>query len=125
MFWFNMSPRTRRFARGGFHPGMMFPVLLFLFFGGWSIIAVMGGLLGFGLLTAGTVFGIFAGFIGSIFSHVFSSSSIAVGVVIGLVWYFYRKKRNAETEADREEKTFGKTEPEAEGIIETTHYMFH
>ena len=73
MFWFNMSPRTRRFARGGFHPGMMFPVLLFLFFGGWSIIAVMGGLLGFGLLTAGTVFGIFAGFIGSIFSHVWSA----------------------------------------------------
>lgn len=125
MFWFNMGPRTHRSARGGFRPGVIFPVLLFLFFGGWSIIAVMGGLLGVGLLTAGTVFGIFAGFIGSIFSHVFSSSSIAVGVVIGLIWYFYRKKRNAETEEDREEKTFGKTEPEAEEIIETTHYMFH
>ncbi len=125
MFWFNMGPRTRRFARGGFRPGVVFPVLLALFFGGWSILAVMGGLLGFGFLAAGTVFGIFARVIGSIFRHVFSSPSIAVGVAIGLAWYFYNKKRNAETEEDREEKTSAKTEPEAEEIIETTHYMFH
>ena len=41
MFWFNMGPRARRAARRGFHPGMMIPLFLFLFFGGWSIIAVM------------------------------------------------------------------------------------
>ena len=118
MFWFNMGPRARRAARRGFHPGMMIPLFLFLFFGGWSIIAVMGVLLSAGFITAG------ACFIGGIFSHVFSSASIAVGVAIGLAWYFYNKKRNA-AEEEKEEEAFSKTEPETEEIIETTHYMFH
>jgi hypothetical protein len=124
MFWFNMGPRARRAARRGFHPGMMIPLFLFLFFGGWSIIAVMGVLLSAGFITAGAFFSVFASFIGGIFSHVFSSASIAVGVAIGLAWYFYNKKRNA-AEEEKEEEAFSKAEPETEEIIETTHYMFH
>ena len=125
MYRYNyMGPRGRRTGHGGFFPGMLLG-LAGLMFGGWVILAVLAAVLGFFAMIAGPVIGIFASSISWLFNTIFSGSGVAVGVVIGLIWYFYNKKRNAETEEDREEKTFGKTEPEAEEIIETTHYMFH
>ena len=123
MFRFEMGPRARRNMRKGFHPGLMILLLPFLLFGGWIVIAVMGALFGAGIMTAGAVIGAFARVIGRIFSHAVTSSSVAVGTIIGLVWYFTSKKRNAAVEEEEEE--FTKAEPAAEEIIETTHYMFH
>lgn len=57
------------------------------------------------------------------FSPVRTSASVAIGIAIGLIWYFSRKQKTEKTE---EEKPAGDSDPtQEEEIIETTHYRFH
>ena len=123
MFRFEMGPRARRNMRKGFHPAMLIPLLPFLFLGGWCLLVAAAALFGAGIMTVGAVFGVFGRLIGRLFSHAVTSSSVAVGTVIGLIWYFTNKKRNSAAQEEKEEIT--EAEPATEEIIETTHYMFH
>lgn len=81
----------------GFFPlGGLF-LLPALLFGGWIAIAVVGG----ALSLIGTIIGgIFSG-LASLASGVFSGSGVVVGIVIGLVaFYYFHNWKAAETEVD-------------------------
>ena len=62
-----------------------------------------------------------------------SLSGFGVGIVFGLIWYFYRRWKNRQPETASEEEPKEETEekdppaqePAQEEIIETQHYMFH
>ena len=57
------------------------------------------------------------------FSPARTSASVAIGIAIGLIWYFSRKQKTEKTE---EEKPAGDSDSaQEEEIIETTHYRFH
>ena len=66
-------------------------ILLALMFGGWIVVAVLGGILG---LAGSIIGGVFAG-LSSLASGAFSGSGLVIGIVIGLALYFGLKKRNA------------------------------
>ncbi len=78
----------------GFFPlGGLF-ILPALMFGGWVVVAVLGGILG---LVGSIIGGVFEG-MASLASGVFSGSGLVIGVVIGLALYFWLKKRNTSKE---------------------------
>ena len=75
----------------GFFPlGGLF-ILPALMFGGWIVVAVLGGVLG---LVGNIIGGVFEG-LGSLTSGAFTGSGLVIGIVIGLALYFWLKKRNA------------------------------
>ena len=113
MFRFEMGPRARRNMRKGFHPAMLIPLLPFLFLGGWCLLVAAAARFGAGIMTVGAVFGVFGRLIGRLFSHAVTSSSVAVGTVIGLIWYFSRKNRNTSSRNDDDDE---------EEYFETRHY---
>ena len=122
----NMGPRGRRFRNREFRPGIMIG-LLSLFFGGWIVIAVLGGLLGAGVLTIGALLSavrhFFIHVVGGAFTHGYSLGGILLGVLIGLAIYSNRKK-----EARREEEESFRADDEKEeddDSIVAAHYMFH
>ena len=120
MIWTNMGPRGRRFRNREFRPGIMIG-LLSLFFGGWIVIAVLGGILGAGVMTVGAVIHILASFFRGVFSHVFSSGGLFLGVILGLCLYYSRRK-NARVE---EEEETAADEADADADIVVNHFMFH
>ena len=82
-------------------------ILPALMFGGWIVMAVLGSILG---LVGAIIGGVFEG----LASSTFSVSSVAVGIVIGLVaYYIIRNKKNA-----REEETGSVDGVKVEQIIE-------
>ena len=124
MFWFNMGPRGRKFGHRGFRPEI-FAGIIALMFGGWIILAVLGGLLGASIMILGPVFSSLAHFVSDIFSGIFSAESVAVGVVIGLIWAFRNRKRKADGASESAaDDTASDEETEAE-IIETQSYRFN
>ena len=120
MIWTNMGPRGRRFRNREFRPGIMIG-LLSLFFGGWIVIAVLGGILGAGVMTVSAVIHILASFFRGVFSHVFSSGGLFLGVILGLCLYYSRRK-NARME---EEEETAADEADADTDIVVNHFMFH
>ena len=123
MFWFNMGPRGRMFGHRGFRPGI-FLGFIGLLFGGWIILAVLGGLLGAGIMILGSVFSVLARIISRIAPVLFSSKGFFIGLAIGLVWALKNRKRNQASakEEETEEETEEHTE---EPVIETQHYRFY
>jgi len=87
-------PMYRR-PMGIFPLGGLF-ILPALMFGGWIVVATLGGILG---LVGSIIGGVFEG-LGSLTSGVFSGGGLVIGVVIGLVFYFWLKKRNAAKEEE-------------------------
>jgi len=80
----------------GFFPlGGLF-ILPALMFGGWIVVAVLGGILG---LVGSIIGGVFEG-LGSLASGAFSGSGLVIGIVIGLALYFWLKKRNTAKEEE-------------------------
>ena len=124
MFWLNMGPRGRKFGHRGFRPDLIVG-LIALLFGGWIVIAVLGGLLGAGIMILGSVFSALAHFASRVFSGIFSSESIAVGLAIGLI-FAYRNRRRTTEEADGEENCekseAGSADPENAEITEPQIY---
>ena len=134
MFWWmmnGMGPRGpmhghRGFDRGfgprirrpmGFRPGIG-PWILFLLpalmFGGWIILAVIGGLIGAVIMILSSVFGGLASAAEAVFSGLTSTGGIAVGAVIGFWLYRILKRKNAEKAAAAEtvEEETAETAPE-------------
>lgn len=116
MIWWmmnGMGPRGphghRGFDRGfgprytrrpmGFHFGTGLGVLFLLpalLFGGWVILAVIGGLIGAVFMVLGSVFGGLATVAEAVFSGLSSTGGIALGAVIGFLLYRLLKRKNAE-----------------------------
>lgn len=128
----NRGFRARRFRNRGFRPGVMIGLGLFFLFGGWIVIAVLGGLLGAGIMTAGAIVShavhLFTRLINGVFSNVFASGSVFLGVLLGLGLYYNRRKNARSEEAEEEtESSFEEnaSREEDDAAIVTTHYMFH
>ena len=119
-----MGPRGRRIGHGGSVFGILAGVFG-LMFGGWIILAVLGGLLGAGVMVLGSVFALLGKILSWIVAPLFTTESFAVGVAIGLIWTAVRRMNEARPAEDRETaaapETAESTEPE---IIETRHYSF-
>ncbi len=114
MYRYNyMGPRGRRTGHGGFLPGFLLG-LVGLMFGGWVVLAVFGVILGVLAMFVGPMIGIFASGISWIFNSIFSGSGFALGIVIGLVWYFTNKKKNSSSRNDEYD--------DEEEYTETRHY---
>ena len=113
MYRYNyMGPRGRRTGHGGFLPGFLLG-LVGLMFGGWVVLAVFGAILGVLAMFVGPMIGIFASGISWLFNSIFSGSGFALGIVIGLVWYFTNKKKNNSSRNDDDDE---------EEYFETRHY---
>ena len=87
----NLLFGDRRHRGSGSFLGGLF-ILPALMFGGWMAIAVIGGVLG---LVGSIIGGIFSG-LTSLASGVFSGNGVVVGIVIGLVLYYFIRRRKAE-----------------------------
>ena len=80
----------------GFFPlGGLF-ILPALIFGGWIMVAVLGGVLG---LVGSIIGGVFEG-LGSLASGAFTGGGLVIGIAIGIALYFWLKKRNAAKEEE-------------------------
>lgn len=107
-----MHRPMRRFRRRGFFPMGVFFILPALMFGGWVVLAVLGGLLSL----AGTIIGGVLGGLSALAEGVFSLSGIGIGIVIGLIAYFcFRNKRKEE--AARQDNTGTVDGVEVEQVI--------
>ena len=74
-----------------------------LLFGGWVILAVIGGLIGAVFMILGSVFGGLATAAEAVFSGLSSTGGIALGAVIGFLLYRRLKRKNAEKASEAEE----------------------
>ena len=93
----NMICGDRR--RNGSFLGSLF-LLPALMFGGWIAIAVVGGVLS---LIGSVIGGIFSG-LTSLASGAFSGSGLVIGIIIGLVAFYYFRNRNTRTAGETEEE---------------------
>ena len=98
----NMGPRGRNFGHRGFRP-VFIPGIIGLFFFGWVAIAAVFGVLGTLIMALGSVLSGLAHFAPHLIRALASSHGFALGVAIGLVWYFRTHRKNrAATEENRE-----------------------
>ena len=122
MFWMmmnGMGPRGPMHGHRGFGParrpmgfhrgfGMgglfLLPALLF---GGWVILAVIGGLIGAVIMILSSVIGGLASVADSMFSGISSVSGIAIGFLIGFALYTRIRKMNAAKAAAEKETVEG------------------
>ena len=124
MFRMDMGPRGRKFGHRGFRPDI-FVGMIGLMFGGWIVIAMLGGLLGAGIMVLGSVFSVLSRIVSRIVPAVFSSKGFAVGLVIGLIWALRNRKRNAISAEEAETIDTGTKEETEEAIVETKNYRFY
>ena len=115
------GPRPMRMRRSmGIGPlGVLF-LLPALLFGGWVILAVIGGLIGAGCMILGSVVEGLASVAGDIFSGTFSVGSVVVGFIIGLALFFRFRNRNA---ARKEATGSVDGEEVEEEIVEPVRYQ--
>ena len=105
--------RVHRRPMMGFFPlGGLF-ILPALMFGGWIVVAVLGGLLS---LAGAVIGGVFEG-LSSLTSGAFSVSGLVIGIMIGLVTFYCFRNRKKE-EAARQENIGTVDGVEVEQIIE-------
>ena len=74
-------------------------ILPALMFGGWIVVAVLGGILG---LVGSIIGGVFEG-MGSLTSGAFTGGGLVIGVAIGLaLYYFIRRGKNGAADENSE-----------------------
>lgn len=78
--------------RNGSFPGGLL-LMSALMFGGWIAIAVVGGVLS---LVGSVIGGVFSG-LTSLAAGVFSGKGIVIGIVIGVVLYYYLRRQKSES----------------------------
>lgn len=95
----NMGPRGRNFGHRGFRP-VFIPGIIGLFFFGWIFVAALCGAAGGAIMILASVISGLAHIAPRLIRALASSHGFALGVAIGLVWYFrtHRKNRAAAEE---------------------------
>ena len=93
MYRANMGPRGRMNGHRGFRSDI-FLGIMGLFFFGWIILAVIGGIAGAGIMVLSSVISWLARIVPVTVRSLLSSEGFALGVVLGLVWYFCAHRRN-------------------------------
>ena len=105
MYRANMGPRGRMNGHRGFRSDI-FLGIMGLFFFGWIILAAVGGMVGAGIMILSSVISWLASVVPAAVRGLLSSEGFAIGVVLGLVWYFRTHRRNTketpQAEASRE-----------------------
>ena len=114
-----LRPMRMRRSMGIGPLGVLF-LLPALLFGGWVILAVIGGLIGAGCMILGSVVEGLASVAGDIFSGTFSVGSVVVGFIIGLALFFRFRNRNA---ARKEATGSVDGEEVEEEIVEPVRYQ--
>lgn len=94
----------------------MFGMIVGILFGLYVIAAVINVV----EVIIGAVFSGVGTLLGGLFSGVLSSEGLAVGIVIGMIWYFSMKKRN--TARNESASTVDGEEVETQVVEETVHY---
>lgn len=103
----NMGPRGRNTGHRGFRP-VLIPGIIGLFFFGWIFVAALCGVAGGAIMILASVISGLASVISEasyfaplLIRALVSSHGFAIGVAIGLVWYFrtHRKNRTAAKES--------------------------
>ncbi len=100
----NMGPRGRNFGHRGFRP-VFIPGIIGLFFFGWVVIAAVFGVLGALIMTLGSVLSGLAHFAPRLIRALVSSRGFAIGVALGLVWYFRTHRKNRAAAEESREST--------------------
>lgn len=98
----NMGPRGRNYGHRGFRPGIFLGIVGLLFFG--VIFAeTLCGVAGAAVMILSSVISGLARFAPRLIRALVSSRGFALGVALGLVWYFRTHRRNrAAAEESRE-----------------------
>ena len=105
----NMGPRGRNFGHRGFRP-VFIPGIIGLFFFGWIFVAALCGMAGGAIMILASVISGLASFISNLAEFapfliraLVSSRGFAIGIALGLVWYFRTHRKNrAAAEENRE-----------------------
>ena len=98
----NMDPRGRlhghRGSIGGFLAG-----LLVLMMSGWIILAAAAALILSVVFVIIPVFGVLVDIAPAVLGSLLGMKSLAIGMVIGLLWYYKSRKNRESASADEEE----------------------
>ena len=125
MYRANMGPRGRMNGHRGFRSDIFLGIMGLIFFG-WIIIAAIGGMIGACIMVLGSVFAWLASVMPGAIRSLLSSQGFAVGVVLGLLWYFRTHRRNAkettQTEAPSESAGTVDETPVQTEIVEAPAY---
>ena len=97
--------------------------MLCLICGLWAAAAVLAAVIGIGVMFFGALLPLLGRIAVRIFPAIVTSKGFALGVAIGLVWYFRNRRRNAAPA--REKETAAAPEKEEEAVIETKNYRFY
>ena len=100
----NMDPRGRNTGHRGFRPGIFLGIVGLLFFG-WIFIAALCGVAGAAVMILASVISGLARFLPRLIRALVSSRGFALGVAMGLVWYFRTHRRNRAAAAESREST--------------------
>lgn len=104
MIWMNnMGPRGRLHGHRGSIGGFLFG-LLALMLGGWIILAAVAALIISVLFVVIPVFGLMVDIAPVVLGNLLSMKSLAIGMVIGLLWYYRGRKNRESASADEEEE---------------------
>ena len=99
----NMDPRGRlhghRGSIGGFLAG-----LLVLMMTGWIILAAAAALILSVVFVITPVFGLLVDIAPAVLGSLFGMKSLAIGMVLGLLWYYRSRKNRESASADEEEE---------------------
>ena len=100
----NMDPRGRNTGHRGFRPGIFLGIVGLLFFG--VIFAeALCGVAGAAVMILASVISGLARFLPRLIRALVSSRGFALGVAMGLVWYFQTHRRNRAAAAESREST--------------------
>jgi len=105
----NMGPRGRNNGHRGLRPGIFLGIIGLIFFG-WIFIAALCGMAGAAIMVLASVISGLASviseaayFVPFLIRALVSSQGFAIGVAIGLAWYFRTHRKNrARAEESRE-----------------------
>ncbi len=104
----NMDPRGRNTGHRGFRPGIFLGIVGLLFFG--VIFAeALCGVAGAAVMILASVISSLARFLPRLIRALVSSRGFALGVAMGLVWYFRTHRRNRAA-AEESRKSAGRVD---------------
>ena len=93
-----------RNGRNGAGVGAIIAGVIGLMFFGWIIVAIVGGVLGGVFMVLGSVIRGLARFAPRLISGNFSTKGFALGVAIGLLYYFRHFRKNRAADGEEETK---------------------